>query len=92
MLVFIAWVLAHFALDPPHDYREWRAWTTSPVVGIGTTLVFGARLVHAWVGLRDVILDYVHPLALRAVLLLMLGLGLATTAVWVVRILWMQPG
>jgi succinate dehydrogenase / fumarate reductase membrane anchor subunit len=90
MLSFIAFALAHFFADPPHHYREWRAWITSPGVAIGTTLFFGALLAHAWVGLRDVILDYVHALAFRAALLWLLGIGLATTGVWVTRVLWVR--
>ena len=55
--------------------------------------VFGAALLaHAWVGLRDVILDYVRPAALRLSLLGLLALALATLGVWFIRIVWLGHG
>lgn len=89
MLFFIVFVLAHFLVDPPHSYSAWRDWVASPGVGIGATVFCAALLVHAWVGLRDVILDYVRPVALRVPVLGLLGLVLAALAAWLVRILWL---
>ena len=65
---------------------------TSSNVSTATAVFFAALLAHAWVGVRDVILDYVHPLAFRACLLASLGLGLAATGVWAMRVLWLANG
>jgi len=59
---------------------------------LSTTVFFAALLAHAWVGVRDVILDYAHPLSFRVMLLASLGLGLAATGVWVMRVLWQANG
>ena len=45
-----------------------------------------ALLAHAWVGIRDVVLDYVRPLPLRLFLLSMIVLALALLGAWVVLI------
>jgi len=37
-------------------------------------------------------MDYVHPIAIRVCLLVVLGFGLTAMGVWVMRILWMRPG
>lgn len=48
---------------------------------------FAALLSHMWVGLRDVLLDYVKLAGLRHLLLGMVAAGLLATAVWVLLIL-----
>ena len=92
MLLFIVFFLAHFAVDPPHSYPAWHAWMTSYSVRVITTAFFAALLAHAWVGLRDVVMDYVRAAALRVGVLALLGFGLATMGVWTMRILWMARG
>ena len=43
--------------------------------------------MHAWVGVRDVLIDYVHPAALRFGLLALLALALLATALWAFMVL-----
>ncbi len=87
MLAFIVFALGHFALDAPHSYVAWRAWMTGAWVVITTALFFVALLLHAWVGLRDVVLDYVKPLGLRVGVLTALGFTLVGLALWMLNIL-----
>lgn len=80
MLIFLMFSLLHFVLNRPRSYYEWRAWLSAPFVLIATGLFFVALLLHVWIGLRDVVMDYVHPLPLRiamlgALLLILLGLA-----------------
>ena len=79
--------MAHSIVDPAHSHAAWRAWMASTAVSIASLVFFAAFLAHAWVGVRDVILDYVRPLPLRVALLALLALGLAATGVWVAKIL-----
>lgn len=88
MLLFIVFVLAHFIFAAPADYGAWRAWILGPAVSVASTVFFAALLAHAWVGVRDVVLDYVRPTSFRIAVLALLGVGLMAIAVWVVRILW----
>jgi succinate dehydrogenase / fumarate reductase membrane anchor subunit len=90
MLLFIVFLLAHFLLDPPQSYLAWQAWMLSPAVSIAAFVFCVALLAHMWVGVRDVILDYVKPL--RVVALALLGLGLIGLGAWVIRILWFPHG
>ena len=92
MLLFTVFILVHFVVDPPHSYPAWHGWMMRPAVSIATLVFFGALLLHAWVGVRDVIMDYVHTLALRVFALTLLGFGLMAMAAWVVRILLMGHG
>lgn len=81
MLLFCVLALLYFVFNPPHSYYEWRAWVSTPFVLIMTALFFVALLLHAWVGLRDVVMDYVNPLPLRitvlaALIVILVGLAL----------------
>ena len=92
MLLFIVFFLVHFAVDPPQHYAGWHTWITSAAMSIATAGFFAALLAHAWVGLRDVLMDYVHVVTARVALLGLVGVGLAAAGLWVVRILWTRHG
>jgi succinate dehydrogenase / fumarate reductase membrane anchor subunit len=44
--------------------------------------------MHAWVGLRDVMMDYVRPVPLRISLLALLWVTLAGLAIWVLQVIF----
>lgn len=48
--------------------------------------------MHAWVGARDVILDYVHLMVFRVGLLVFLSFRLTGLAVWAMQILSSEHG
>ena len=75
------------ATEPPASFEAWRAWWRAPAVASATLVFFGSLCLHAWVGARDVVLDYVHPLALRAAALSLIALGLGALFAWVAVIL-----
>jgi succinate dehydrogenase / fumarate reductase membrane anchor subunit len=53
------------------------------------TLLFAASLAwHAWVGVRDILMDYVKPDGLRLSLQVFFILLLASYLGWTVQILW----
>lgn len=88
MLVFMLYFIAHFVFDPPRSYLAWHAWMQGPTVSTAAIVFFAALLAHVWVGIRDVILDYVKPLAIRVSALALLGFCLIGLAAWVMRVLW----
>lgn len=87
MLLFIVFAFAAFLLYPRHSYLEWRAWVSNPGVSMAILAFFAALLLHMWVGLRDVLLDYAKPAGLRRLLLGLVAGSLLGIAVWVVLIL-----
>lgn len=87
MLLFILFLLAHFQLDPPGSHAEWRKWILSPGTRTAATVFLWALFLHTWVGVRDVILDYVHPVGARITALALLGFGLLAMTAWTGRIL-----
>lgn len=89
LLFFIVFLLTHFFHDPPKSYLVWHAWMLSPAVSIAAIVFCVALLAHVWVGVRDVILDYLQPIALRVLVLALLGIGLIGLGAWAIRILWL---
>lgn len=87
MLCFIVFVLASLAFWPMHLYAQWRAWIARPWVTLAFLIFAASLLPHMWVGLRDVLLDYARPAAVRDRLLVALALALAGLAVWMASIL-----
>ena len=87
LALFIIYVLLSFLFNGPASYQEWRDWIGAPVMNIAAALFFLALVVHSWVGIRDVIMDYVPPLGLRIMLLALLATGLLGCLLWSWKIL-----
>jgi succinate dehydrogenase / fumarate reductase membrane anchor subunit len=87
--VFTPVLLWHFLSAPPADYLVWRAWVALPWVSIGLFLYVTALMVHSWVGIRDVLIDYVHPLAIRVTLLTLFGLLFLGSALWALQAIFL---
>ncbi len=84
LLLVVPWLFISSPQINTMNYEEWRLWVSG---GFNPPLIMGgftALLFHLWVGIRDVLLDYVRHRLLRllllgsvAVLLFWLGLWLA---------------
>lgn len=82
----IVWVMQR-----PVSYEAWRAWIAHPVVNIACVLFFIALVIHAWVGVRDVVIDYVRSTSARLVVLVSVAASLLAMLVWAIRILLLVP-
>ncbi len=88
---FLLWLIGRLLVAPPADYPAWRGWFASPGFSVAFELFLLALLLHAWIGVRDVIIDYVHPLALKLPLLLLVGLVLAASGLYALHTLSLVP-
>ena len=68
-------------------YSQWRDLFQLPWTSVATVIFAMAVLLHAWVGIRDVLIDYVHAVWLRLMLMALTGLMLLASLLWVVRAL-----
>lgn len=62
------------ATTPPDTYPAWLALWRGPFMTAASLLAFASLCLHAWVGARDVILDYVRPVAARPLALALAAL------------------
>lgn len=69
------------------DYEAWRAWLFRPLNSVGVGLFIIATLFHAWIGVRDIVLDYVHNIMLRILVLALVVGVLAGSGLWAFRVL-----
>ncbi|KAA3626349.1 MAG: succinate dehydrogenase, hydrophobic membrane anchor protein [Proteobacteria bacterium] len=86
--LFVLYVVFHFLTSAPASFVEWKAWMADPLVGVLWVLAMFSLLLHAWVGIRDVFLDYVNPLGLRLALLGLTAFALLGYGVWAARVLF----
>ena len=84
---YVVYLMAHFFMQPPQGYEQWHAWIGQPLVAIASAGFILAMLLHGWVGIRDVIFDYIHSVSLRLMLLSLIGLLLVACGFWVLRVL-----
>ena len=89
MLFFVTFLLIHFLVDPPTSYQAWHDWVLRRDIGVLAIIFWLALLGHAWVGVRDVVMDYVHPISICVFVLALVALGLTGIGAWVIRILWL---
>ena len=82
LLACLAAAALRIAIGAPVTAAQWQAWAAQPLGAALLLLAAAALLAHAWVGVRDVVLDYVHPLALRLGVLAIAAAGLAFLAAW----------
>ncbi len=85
---FLLFVLASLASASSISFDAWRGWIGRPLVNAAVALFALALLAHAWVGTRDVIMDYVKPVALRFSLLVLSGLVFLLSLFWSLRVLF----
>jgi succinate dehydrogenase / fumarate reductase membrane anchor subunit len=84
---FALWLLVRLASAAPVDHAAWKGWMATGRVRLAFALFFLSVLVHAWVGMRSVFLDYLKPMWVRFVAQLLLVTGLLALAFWAAQIL-----
>ena len=70
------------------DHAAWTALFASQPFRVATFLFVVALLYHAWVGMRNITMDYVKPLAIRLPLQGAIVAALVAYAGWTIGILW----
>jgi len=89
MLIFIPIIIFSLFKGNPWNFAAWQTLLNNLWVQFSVLLFFWALLFHAWIGLRDVIIDYLHPITLRLSALSLVALFLFIHAVWILKILWL---
>jgi succinate dehydrogenase / fumarate reductase membrane anchor subunit len=72
----------------PANHSEWKALFSRTFVQLTTMLFFAALLYHAWIGMRDILMDYVRPTGIRLTLQSVVVVVLLLYLIWVAKILW----
>ncbi|MBL3529276.1 MAG: succinate dehydrogenase, hydrophobic membrane anchor protein [gamma proteobacterium endosymbiont of Lamellibrachia anaximandri] len=92
LAVFVPIALGYLLFFPVTSYQSWIELLSSSWVNTSLLLFVFAILLHGWIGIRDVVIDYVQPFPARMMLLVLVGLGLIVCGVWAARILFNVKG
>jgi succinate dehydrogenase / fumarate reductase membrane anchor subunit len=88
ILVFVLLVVAMVLLAGHLDYNAWAGVFAPMPMKFFTILTVVAIAYHAWIGVRDIWMDYVKPVGLRLALHVGTILWLIYCLIWAVQILW----
>lgn len=88
MIAYLAVLLGVIWVAAPQDYAAWKNIFTTPWIRIATFVFFIGLFWHAWVGVRNVLMDYVHATAIRLTLQILVIVSLLFYLVWTAEILW----
>jgi succinate dehydrogenase / fumarate reductase membrane anchor subunit len=72
----------------PMNYAVWHDLFTQGWMRVATLLFAVSLAWHAWVGVRDIIMDYIKPTGLRLSLEAVVLLIIAGYVAWAIQILW----
>jgi len=73
---------------PVNGFDGWRALFAPEWMKLASLLFALSLMLHAWVGVRDILMDYIQPAGLRLTLQSATILALVSYAAWAVHILW----
>ena len=88
MALFTVAVIVQVLLPGEMGYDKWAGIFSHQWMKLLTFVVIVSLLVHAWVGIRDVLMDYVKPVGMRLSLHVATIVWLLGCAGWAVQVIW----
>jgi len=88
MAIYTVLFVVMLLKGPKLDYLSWRMLFTPQWMKLATLLFLVSVYLHAWVGVRNIFMDYVKSNGLRLALHAMAIAWLVACAGWSVQILW----
>jgi len=89
MAVFTLTVLARLLLTRgPIGYDKWAGIFAGQGMKMLTFATIVGLLYHVWVGMRDVLMDYIQPVGIKLVLQIFVIVWLTGCAGWAIQVLW----
>ena len=88
MALFTVALLVQFLMPGPLGYEHWAAIFSSRWMKALTFVLIISLAYHAWVGVRDICMDYVKSVALRLALQVFTLVWLVACAGWAIQVLW----
>jgi len=88
MALFTLVLVVQVLMPGPLGYDRWAGIFAAQWMKVLTFVVFVALAWHAWVGMRDIWMDYVKPVGTRLVLQVATLVWLLGCTGWAVQVLW----
>ena len=88
MALFTVVLLVQLLLPGPLGYDRWAGIFAAQWMKVLTFVVIVSLAWHAWVGVRDIWMDYVKPVGVRLLLQVFTIVWLLGCAGWAIQVLW----
>ncbi len=88
MALFTLALIVQVLLPGEMGYDKWAGIFSRQWMKVLTFVVIVSLLYHVWVGMRDVWMDYVKPVAIRLGLQVFTIVWLVGCAGWAIQVLW----
>jgi succinate dehydrogenase / fumarate reductase membrane anchor subunit len=88
MTLFTLAVIVQVLLPGELGYDRWAGIFSRQWMKVLTFTVIISMLLHVWVGMRDIWMDYIKPVGIRLTLQAFTILWLVGCAGWAVQVLW----
>lgn len=88
MLAYTVGLIALIFAAADASYVGWKALFAQTWVRVVTSVTLIALVYHAWVGVRDIWMDYIKPLGLRLAMHVLTILWLVGGFVYALKVLW----
>jgi succinate dehydrogenase / fumarate reductase membrane anchor subunit len=88
MALFTIVLLAQILMPGELGYDRWAGIFSSQWMKVLTFVVIISLLYHAWVGMRDIWMDYVKPVGIKLTLQVFTIVWLVGCAGWAIQVLW----
>ena len=88
MAIYTLLLLAQVLFGGPLGYDRWAGIFSTQWMKTATFVVLVALGWHAWVGVRDIWMDYVKPVAVRLALQVFTIVWLIGCIGWAIQVLW----
>ena len=88
MAIYTVLIAAVLLVVRPATFEAWQGVFANGFIKFFTFLFFVSLFYHAWIGVRDIWMDYVKPVGLRLTLHVLTIAALVGYTAWAAAILW----
>jgi succinate dehydrogenase / fumarate reductase membrane anchor subunit len=88
MVVYSVVLASYLLLQEQLNYDVWTGLFSNLAMRTFRLLFLLALFYHAWIGIRDIVMDYVKPASIRLVIHTLVVLALIVYTIWSVQVLW----
>lgn len=88
IMVLYTLALLAIAVTLPSSHEGWRALFATVPMKVFSTVTLLALIWHVWIGMRDILIDYLWKFSVRLTAMVVVVLFLLANLVWAIDILW----
>ena len=88
MVIYTVFIVGYLLVQPVVDYNAWTMLFSSSVFRTFSLLFLLSIFYHAWIGVRDIVMDYIKSASFRLLIYVLVVITLLLYVIWSVQILW----